>query len=200
MFTLDLDRQRGENSLALGPTAVWKPCYADLPPGDRKKSMNRCILLLFFLITSLYGCSTPDYRDLRIDPMEREMGYLSSENEHRFLPWILGGYTKGPKSLVYSVPLLSWYVNSKQHKGYAFISPIVAYNIDSIQYASDNRMAGYKSVNFWLLGLIGYIESLQGVHRGEEVRRSFYWLFPLFSGGEDEDGAYFNLLMFIPVF
>lgn len=161
----------------------------------------RCFsFLLLLIIIGSYGCATPDYSDLRIDPMERELGYLSSENGHSFLFWILGGYTTGPKSLVYSVPLLSWYVNSKQHKGYAFIAPIVAYNIDSIYYASDNRVAGYKSVDFWLLGLIGATESMTGMHRGEEVERSSYWLFPLFLGGEDEDGSYFNLLMFIPLF
>jgi hypothetical protein len=74
------------------------------------------------------------------------------------------------------------------------------YDIDSIYYASDNRMAGYRNVTFWFLGLIGSTHSITGVHRGEEVQRSRYWLFPLFMGGEDEEGPFFNLLMFIPLF
>jgi hypothetical protein len=147
------------------------------------------------------GCrSDLDYRNMRIDPVEREMGYLSPENGHSFLPFILGGYTKGPKSIVYSVPLLAWYVNSKQHKGFAFLAPFLVYDIDTIYYASDNRMAGYRNVTFWFLGLFGSTHSLTGVHRGEEVRRSSYWLFPLFAGGEDEEGSFFNLFMFIPLF
>jgi hypothetical protein len=156
--------------------------------------------LLCLFSTVSYGCSIPDYHDLRIDPVEREMGYLSSENEHEIIPWILGGGTKGPKSLVYSVPLLSWYVNSKQHKGYAILAPFLVYNIDTIHYASDNRAAGYKNVRFLFLGLLGTTETLSGMHRGEEVKRSSYWLFPLFLGGEDEEGSYFNLFMIIPLF
>jgi hypothetical protein len=153
-------------------------------------------------LAALPGCrTTPDYRNMRIDPMEKELGYLTAENGHNVLPFILGGYTKGPKSLVYSVPLLSWYVNSKQHKGFAFLAPFIVYDIDFIYYASDNRMAGYKNVNFWFLGLIGSTRSLTGVHpRGEEVERSSYWFFPLFMGGTDEEGPYFKLLMLIPIF
>jgi hypothetical protein len=165
---------------------------------------NSKIPLYFCLLAGLIllaGCrGTPDYRQLRIDPIEREIGYISEENEHSFLPFILGGYTRGPKSLLYSVPLLSWYVNSKQHKGFAALAPFLVYDIDTIYYASDNRMAGYRNVNFWFLGLLGSTFTLQGVHRGEEVERSTYWLFPLFSGGRNEEGSYFNLFFFIPLF
>ena len=83
------------------------------------------ILLLVPLFLLLSCRSDLDYRNMKIDPVEREMGYLSSQNGHRVLPFVLGGYTKGPKSLVYSVPLLSWYVNSKQHKGFAFLAPFM---------------------------------------------------------------------------
>lgn len=137
---------------------------------------------------------------MRIDPMEKQMGYLTAENGHTFMPFILGGYTKGPKSLVYSVPFLSWYVNSKQHKGLALLAPFLFYDIDTIYYASDNRMAGYKNVTFWLCGLVGSTHTLTGVHpRGEEVERSAWWLFPLFMGGRDEQGSYFRLFMVLPV-
>lgn len=160
-------------------------------------------LTLFCLVAMLIatsGCrSTPDYRSLKIDPIECDMGYLSDENAHSFLPFILGGYTRGPKSLLYSVPFMSWYVNSKQHKGFAFLAPFIVYDIDTIYYASDNRMAGYRNVNFWFLGLFGSTRSLTGVHRDEEVERSFYWFFPLFSGGRNEDGNFFNLFWFIPL-
>ena len=160
------------------------------------------ILCLSTVFTGLSGCRvTPDYRGMTIDPIEKELGYLTAENGHNILPFILGGYTKGPKSLLYSVPFLSWYVNSKQHKGFAFLAPFIVYDIDFIYYASDNRMAGYKNVTFWFLGLLGSTHSLTGVHpRGEEVERSCYWFFPLFMGGEDEEGSYFKLFMFIPIF
>ncbi len=169
------------------------------------QTMNHKFLIPSLLLASVVcfaGCrGTHDYRGMQIDPVEKEMGYLTSENGSAFLPFILGGYTTGPKSLVYSVPLLSWYVNSNQHKGYAFIAPFIYYDIDSIYYASDNRMAGYKNVTFLFLGLIGSTHSLTGVHpRGEEVERTSYWLFPLFMGGEDEEGSYFNLLMILPIF
>jgi hypothetical protein len=162
-------------------------------------------LAIAFVLCGLLGCltgcrTTPDYRDLKIDPVERDMGYLSAENAHSFLPFILGGYTRGPKSLIYSVPLLSWYVNSKQHKGYAFLAPFLVYDIDTIQYASDNYMDGYHNLNFWFLGLLGSTHTLTGVHRGEEVESSCYWFFPLFVGGTDEDGPFFDLFMFIPLF
>ena len=131
---------------------------------------------------------------------ERELGYLSAENGHYLLPFILGGYTKGPKSLVYSAPLLSWYVNSNQHKGFAFMAPFIVYDIDTIYYASDNRMAGYSNLTYWFLGILGSTQSLTGVQRGEEVEQSSYWFFPLFKGGVDEEGSYFDLLMVIPIF
>jgi len=158
------------------------------------------ILSVLFL-TLLQGCvSEMDYRNMTIDPAEVDMGYLSSENGHRILPFILGGYTRGPKSLLYSAPLLSWYVNSKQHKGFAFLAPFIVYDIDTIHYWSDNRMAGYSNLSFWFLGLIGSTKSLTGVRYGEEVLRSSYWFLPFFIGGEDEEGSYFNLFMFIPLF
>jgi len=157
--------------------------------------------LLGLLLPALPGCrSTPDYRDLRIDPVERDLGYLSRENSHAFLPFILGGYTRGPKSLLYSVPMLSWYVNSKQHKGFALLAPFLVYDVDTIYYASDNYMDGFRSLNFWFLGLFGSTHSLTGFHRGEEVERSSYWIFPLFHGGRNEEGTFFNLFMFLPVF
>ncbi|MFH1999547.1 MAG: hypothetical protein ABIK28_07700 [Planctomycetota bacterium] len=173
--------------------------------GNMSMQTKPSSLLLFLLCSMvvsslLTGCrSTPDYRGLRIDPIECDMGYLSAENAHSFLPFIMGGYTRGPKSLLYSLPFLSWYVNSKQHKGFAFIAPFIVYDIDTIYYASDNRMAGYRNVNFWFLGLFGSTHSLTGVHKDEEVERSFYWFFPLFSGGKDEEGSFFNLFMFIPL-
>jgi hypothetical protein len=164
---------------------------------------HKWFALISFLILGSFlqiGCrSTPDYRHLKIDPLEREIGYLSKENAHSFLPFILGGYTRGPKSLLYSVPLLSWYVNSKQHKGFAVLAPFLVYNIDSIEYASDNRMAGYRNVHFWFLGLFGSSYTLEGVHRGEETERSTYWFFPLFLGGKDEEGNYFRLFWIIPL-
>lgn len=157
------------------------------------------LAVLIFLAAS-FGCrGTADYRNMRIDPAEVDMGYLSSENDHHILPFILGGYTKGPKSLVYSVPLLSWYVNSKEHKGFAFLAPFIVYDIDTISYWSDNRVAGWSSLTFWFLGLFGSTYSVTGIHRGEEIKRSSYWFFPLFMGGEDENGAYFRLFMLIPL-
>ena len=158
------------------------------------------LLIAIVLAAASVSCTTPDYRNMRIDPVEKQMGYLTPENGHTFMPFILGGYTKGPKSLVYSVPLLSWYVNSKQHKGLALLTPLLFYDIDTIYYASDNRMAGFKNVTFLFLGIVGSTYSLTGVHpRGEEVERSAWWFFPLFLGGRDENGSYFRLFMIIPI-
>lgn len=170
----------------------WTMCM------NTNTSLTNLFIFLFLIIGA--GCAGNfDYRNMTIDPQERDLGYLTSKNGHVILPFILGGYTQGPKSLVYSAPLVSWYVNSKQHKGFALLAPFLVYNIDTIYYASDNRMAGYKHVNFWLLGLFGTTRTLTGVHRQEEIERSRYWFFPLFMGGEDEGGSYFNLFMIIPI-
>ncbi len=165
------------------------------------KMINKTAFFLLLATLLFSGCQNHlDYRGMEIDPTERHLGYLSAENGHCLLPFILGGYTKGPKSIVYSAPFMSWYVNSKQHKGFAFIAPFIVYDIDTIYYASDNRMAGYRNLTFWILGLFGRTYQLTGVHREKEVEHCTYWFFPLFRGGENENGRYFDLFMFIPLF